>query len=73
MSYYNHRNYQLNHAARRAAQVAQNNWTQSQNNQLRAINRVKGDDLRWGSLGDPDRQSWLNYHIAHAAQPGGDG
>lgn len=67
----NYNNYAMDHANRRAAQAAQNNWQHHAQNQQRAINRVKGDYLKSG-LGDPDRQSWMNYHIAGAAHPHGE-
>lgn len=73
MSYYNHRNYQLDHRNRRAAQINQNKWTAAKNAQLRAINQVKGDWLRYGSRsGRPDAAEWRDMFIASAAQPHGE-
>lgn len=74
MSYYNHRNYYLDKANRRAAQVAHNNYTQAQHQQQRAINRVGRDYLSGGANAAswPNHTSWRNLHIAEAAQPYGE-
>lgn len=75
MSYYNHRNYQMDWANRRAAQQAQSKWRNAAQQQLRAINRVRGDFMRgqpgFGGSSGSDNQ-WLNYHIAMQAQPYGE-
>lgn len=74
MSYYNHRNYQLDKPNRRAAQVQQNIWQQHAHDQQRAINRVSRDYLGGGAnaVSWPNHTSWRNLHIAEAAQPHGE-
>lgn len=71
-AYNNHRDYQMDYANRRAAQVQQNKWQQHAQDQQRAINRVKGDYLRGGSNQGPGASSWQNLQIAQAAQPHGE-
>ena len=72
-AYNNHRDYQLDHNNRRWAQINQNKWTDASHAQMRAINKAKGDWLRWGSRsGDPNGAAWLNMQIAGNAQPHGE-
>ena len=72
-AYNNHRDYQLDHRNRHAAQVEQNKYQQAAHQQLREINRVNGEYLRGGGANfDPMQRSWQNLQASEAAQPHGE-